>query len=135
MGIWNHECDMFIIKKSGVAVEIEIKRSKSDFLADFNKGHNHIDIQNRITEFYYAFPENLYESCKDLVPENAGIIICHKWKYRDGSGVNASIKRKSKRIKGARKLTTEEQLRIAKLGTMRIWSLKQKIINNGKKVL
>lgn len=134
-GFGMHECDVFLIKKSGVAVEIEIKRSKSDLLADFKKGHNHKDRQNRITEFYYAFPENLYESCKDLVPENAGIIVCYRYvDYKKENRVSATIKRQPKRIKGARKLTLEEQLRVAKLGTMRIWSLKQKIIKNVNKI-
>ena len=32
-----HECDMFIIKKSGYAVEVEIKRSKNDLINDFKK--------------------------------------------------------------------------------------------------
>jgi len=130
-GFGMHECDIFIIKKSGVAVEVEIKRSKSDLLADFKKGHNHHDRQNRITELYFAFPENLYESCKDIVPEGAGIITCYRWTdYNDREQLGAHIKRESKRIRMARKLTEKEQLKIAKLGCMRIWSLKQKLIKN-----
>ena len=128
-GFGMHECDMFIIKKSGIAVEVEIKRSKSDLLADFKKGHNHHDRQNRITELYFAFPESLYESCKDIVPEGAGIITCYRWTdYKDREQLGAHTKRQSKRIKGARKLTEKEQMKIASLGTMRIWTLKQKLI-------
>ena len=33
----NHECDCLIMSKSGYRTEIEIKRSYSDFLADFKK--------------------------------------------------------------------------------------------------
>jgi len=128
-GFGLHECDMFIIKKSGVAAEVEIKRSKSDLLADFKKGHDHIDRQNRITEFYYAFPEDLYEKCKDLIPEDAGIITCYRWTdYKKQERIGAHAKRQPKRIRGARKLTEKEQLKIASLGTMRIWTLKEKII-------
>jgi hypothetical protein len=127
-----HECDLFLIKKSGVAVEVEIKRSKSDFLADFKKGHDHKDRLHRITEFYYAFPENLVEKCIDLVPEHAGVIVCQRWvDYKKQQKVSAHIKKQPKRIKGARKLTEEEQLKVARLGTMRIWTLKEKIIKNG----
>lgn len=126
-----HECDLFLIKKSGVGVEIEIKRSKSDFLADFKKGHNHVDRFNRITEFYYAFPEQLIGKCIDLIPPDAGIISCQRHDYGQ-KNVYATIERKPKRIKGARKLTEEEQLKVARLGVMRIWSLKEKIIKNGK---
>ncbi len=129
-----HECDMFIIKRSGVAVEVEIKRTKSDFLADFKKGHDHKDKFNRITEFYYAFPLELLDKCIDLVPEHAGIFVCKR--YGDNGIVKAHLERKPTKIKNSRKLTIEEQLKVAKLGTMRIWSLKEKLIklnNNGKK--
>jgi len=78
-GFVSHECDMFLIKKSGYAVEVEIKRSVSDFRADFKKGHNHKERNNKITEFYYAFPESIYEKCKDSVPEHAGIIVCRRY--------------------------------------------------------
>lgn len=132
-GFGLHECDLFLIKKSGVAVEIEIKISKSDLLKDFEKRHKHIDRYNRITEFYYAMPEELYEKCKDLIPENAGIITCWRWTdYKKRDRVSARREREPKRIKGARKLTIEEKFKIARLGTMRIWSLKDKLIKNGK---
>lgn len=124
-----HECDLFIINKNGLASEVEIKRSKSDLLADFKKYHHHIDRQNRITYFYYAMPDDLYEKTKELIPEGAGVIICKRNKYNDY--VNAIKLIKPKKIKNSRKLTTEEKLRVAELGTLRIWSLKQKIIKNG----
>lgn len=123
-----HECDMFVITKAGCAKEVEIKRSKSDFLADFKKGHNHVDKQNRITEFYYAFPSDIYEKCKDQIPENAGVIVCYRHKnYRGVEIITAHIKREAKRIKNSRKLTPEEQLKVAHLGCMRIFNLKEKL--------
>ncbi len=130
-GFKMHECDLFMIKKSGCAVEVEIKRSKSDFLADFNKVHHHHDDENRIVEFYYAFPKSLYEKVKDLVPKGAGVITCHRYiDYKGRERLGAHTEVYPERIKGARKLTTEEQLKIARLGTMRIWSLKEKIIKS-----
>lgn len=133
-----HECDMFIIKKTGFAVEVEIKISKSDLLADlladFKKGHSHIDRKNRIVEFYYAMPFDLYEKVKDLIPEGAGIITC-EWNYnayRMEHYIATRTQRQATRIKGARALTIEEQFKVAKLGCMRIFSLKEKIIKNGK---
>ena len=124
---WMHECDMFIVTKAGIATEVEIKISKSDLLADFKKGHDHKDGQGRISYFYYAMPKTLYEKVKDLIPTEAGILVCDRG---DWDGAKAYIReiRKPLRIKGARKLTPEEQLKIAWLGTMRIWSLKEKII-------
>jgi len=121
-----HECDMFIIRKSGYAVEVEIKRTKADLLADFKKKHNHEDI--RLREFYYALPAKLLETCWDLIPEHAGIFSCSKSEWAGRKTVYASMKRKAKIRKDARKLTTEEQFKVAKLGTMRIWGLKTKLI-------
>jgi len=129
-----HECDVFIIKPTGFAVEVEIKISRSDLLADFKKGHNHVDRKNRICEFYYAMPKDLYEKCKDLIPEGAGVITS-EWIYNAYYMkwyLYTTTQRGATRIKGARRLTEEEQLKVAKLGTMRIWTLKAKIIKNDK---
>jgi hypothetical protein len=128
-----HECDMFVITKAGIATEIEIKISRSDLLADFKKGHNHADRSGRIAYLYYAMPETMYEKCKDLIPPEAGIYTCHRPDW-DGGRIYVREKRKPTRRKNTRKLTTEEQFKIARLGTMRIFSLKEKIIklqNNG----
>ena len=126
-GFLQHEADLVVITKSGCLKEIEIKRSVQDFKADFKKGHTHGDRQNRITEFYYAIPIELLEKCLPLVPEGAGIITCHK-DVKNIYRTYARIERKAKRIKGSRSLNTDEQLAIARLGCLRIWSGKSKII-------
>lgn len=129
-----HECDMFIVRPTGFAIEVEIKISKSDLLADFKKWHQHIDTRHRICEFYYAMPKDLYEKCKDLIPENAGIITC-EWVYNSYYAkwyLITKTERKAVRIKLAKPLTDAEQFKVAKLGTMRIWALKAKIIKNDK---
>lgn len=126
-GFLSHEADLFIIKRSGFAVEIEIKRSLQDMKAEKNKGHNHKDRQNRINEFYYAFPIELLEKCKPFVPDGAGIITCHK-SLDNSYRTYARFVRNAVKIKNSRKLTLEEQFKVARLGTMRIWSLKNKII-------
>jgi hypothetical protein len=117
-----HECDVFIIKKSGYCVEVEIKKNKSDLLADFKKGHHHKD--RRIKEFYYCFPETMLKTCEELIPKEAGIITCRRY----GNGVFANFHRFPISRLGALKLSKEEQFKVACLGTMRIWSLKKKII-------
>lgn len=127
-----HECDLFIVKKSGVAIEVEIKRTKSDLLADFKKTHNHHDRLNRISELYFAFPKKMYDECKELIPQGAGILTCDRGS--DGE-VYVRTERQPKKIRNARNLTVEERLRVAHLGCMRIWSLKQKLIKNGSKTI
>ena len=124
-GFFNHECDLFFVRKSGYGFEVEIKRSKSDMLADFKKKHGHKDRKNRIVQLYYAFPEELLPKVKDLVPEECGIITVQwsEWNNR----AYASMHRDAKRKKGAKRLTEKEQLQIARLGTLRIWTLKEKL--------
>jgi len=113
-GMFDHECDMLIVRPSGYAVEVEIKRTRSDFLADFKKRHTHND--KRIKALYYAFPEELYEKCKDDVPDGAGILAIYKGKadFAFCHLKKAAINNES------RPMTLEEMFTIAKLGTMRI---------------
>lgn len=122
-----HECDLFLVSKSNYCYEVEIKVSKADFLKDFEKKHNH--SSNYIKEFYYAMPETLYEKVKDMIPEHAGAITC---KYSYGK-VRAKIVKESVSNKNAKKISLEDELKILRLATMRIWSLKDKINNKLKK--
>jgi hypothetical protein len=119
----DHECDLLIIKKSGYSIEIEIKMSKSDMLADFKKKHNHKD--QRIQKLYYAFPEEIYESCKGLVPDDCGIIEISR--YNDK--IYTTIRREIKSYPNTRKLSIEEQFKLTVCGVMRIWNLKEKLMN------
>ena len=50
-----HECDVLICSKSGYLTEVEIKRTWSDFLADFKKKHKH-ENKKLIKYFYYCLP-------------------------------------------------------------------------------
>jgi len=128
-GFFNHECDLFLIRTSGYGFEIEIKRSKSDMVANFKKKQNHIDKKNRIAQLFYAFPVELLPKVEELVPPECGIILVTKKKsvFGDEYSIYANIHRDAKRRKGVKKLTLKEQLKIARLGTMRIWTLKDKL--------
>ena len=136
-GFHIHECDLLLIKKSGYVIEVEIKRSVNDLKNDFKKKHDHSD--NRIKEFYYAIPDYLYDKCIGLIPEHAGIIICKRYpetKYKNktvNERIEAFIKRQCKNNINARKLTIEEIAKLTRLGCMRIWKLKMKLIKELKK--
>jgi len=122
-GFFRHECDLFIIRTSGFGFEVEIKRSRSDMLADFKKKRNHIDKGNRIVQLYYAFPKELLPKVEELVPPECGIIIVERY----GDKGYARMHREAKRRTGVKPLTEKEKLQIARLGTLRIWSLKEKL--------
>ena len=116
-----HECDVFAIRKSGFAVEIEIKQSKSDLIADAKKTHRKKPVDKRISEVYFAFQDKYYPDWAEYVPSYAGILTT-RMTY-DGKLI-ACRRRNAKRNKLCRKLTDKEQLLVARLGTLRIWSLK-----------
>ncbi len=142
-GEYIHECDVFIIKRNGYAVEVEIKRSKTDLLNDFKKKHQH--KSEKIREFFYAIPKDKVDEWSELIPKHAGIIAY--WKYEENIWdrkkqkwldetkwvVRAGKIRNAEINKTATKLTTEEQLKIARLGCLRIWNLKEKLIKNENK--
>jgi hypothetical protein len=134
-GINIHECDLLIIRKSGYGIEVEIKISKSDLKADAKKSHNHNDIANRISELYFAIPDFL-QDCIDFIPDHAGILILSRNKYYHYYNfLEVKRLRKAKVNKNRNKFCDNEILKIAHLGTMRIWKLKQNIIETKRKIL
>jgi len=131
---WMHECDMFILRKSGYAIEVEIKISKANLKADFKKGHDH--KSKYIREFYYAFPKQFYEEFLPLIPEHAGIITCEKFCPKDYAPyIVTQVRRKAKINTGALKLSDKDRIKISHLGTMRIWSAKAKEIKLNEKII
>jgi hypothetical protein len=129
-GFLPYEADMIVMSKSGYLTEIEIKRSYSDFCADFKKdaiAHN----SEYIKEFYYAVPKEIAKKCvstyckchgiKDLDIGNTGVHPAHFITY-DENGVVRVLGVGS--TGNNRKLYLEEQLSIARLGAMRVWKYK-----------
>lgn len=130
-GFLNHEADLLIMSKSGYLTEIEIKRSLSDLKADFKKDHDHSD--ERIKFFYYCVPESLLQNAIDLCIEHkrivSGIITYSEdAKIKFNAVTYYGDRGSAYRQLPCRKLFIEEQLQISRLGCMRIWSLKNKIV-------
>lgn len=124
-----HECDVLVCSNAGYLSEIEIKRSYSDFMCDFKKRHDH--QSKYIKNFYYCVPFNIKDKVVDFLDnfENrddwrtkAGIIVFHE----DSDWI--SVKRVPKPNKECVKITTEQKLYLAKLGSMRVMNLKRKIL-------
>ena len=138
-----HECDILILTPTGYATEIEIKISKADLLKDFSKRHNH--NHNLIRRLYYAVPDKLKDIALTYIPYNAGLMtveyidaMTYKWDKKLG---RIEIPYKYKRVKtikeasinkDSRKWTNEERYQLARLGTMRILGLKEKILCKSK---
>ncbi len=112
-----HECDILKVTLSGYATEYEIKISKSDFKADFKKKHNH--DSKFIKQLYYVVPFELLEFAKENLPNNAGLAYAKNDKIYYIT--NAPMR------ENAFKWTNEEMFKLARLGAMRIYNLKQNI--------
>ena len=145
-GLLSYEADFVSVSKSGYMTEVEIKRSWSDFRKDFTKKHLHNDI--RSSYFFYCVPKSIREKVEDAlyiyeekngkrqivglndgVPSNVGLITYdnhdHQGNVIDWVAIDFITMGGQRRW--ARKLTDREMLKLAHLGCMRVWDLKQKI--------
>lgn len=133
-GMEIHECDLLIVTRRGYAYEVEIKVTKADLKKDAGKGHGHHD--NRIKYLYFAIPDYL-EECIDLVPERAGVMLVdskplqtttyrgrkHTWSRR------CDVVRQPEINMLAKPFSDEERYKVARLGALRIWRLKEKLVD------
>lgn len=139
-----HECDMLICSKDGYLTEVEIKRSWADFLNDFKKKHNHNNF-GLIKFLYYCVPESIFEKVRDKLESEyeqrkdkdgfdySGIITYddnlnfvfhgHRFKFSF-----ESYKELFPTLKGYKKLFLEQRLELARLGSMRVIKLKEKLL-------
>ena len=132
---FNHECDLLSLSKSGYATEIEIKISKSDLKKDKEKWHNH--YSQLIKNFYFAVPEELKEYAINNIPKEAGLLIVSKIEndinlkiYGNTDKFHYSVTKIKNCIprKYAKKWVDKDRYKLARLGTMRIAGLKEKIL-------
>lgn len=123
-----HEADLVIINKTGYMTEVEIKRSWQDFLNDFKK-HTTRD-EGKVMWKYFAVPQSLCERVWQYLCDNGhrdwGVIEY----FEDGSARIAYYPNNIHDKIASKKLFLEEKLAIARLGCMRIWSLKEKLSNS-----
>jgi hypothetical protein len=132
-GLLDYEADLLIMNKTGYVTEIEIKRSWSDFLADFKKD----EVAHKselIYQFWYCVPDELYSKCieklKEVYPnslDRPNVIS-----YSDSGILNFHGKSASYCRGKHRKLFLEEQLKLTRLGTMRYWSSEFKRLRSEK---
>lgn len=117
-GLLPYEVDLLVLSSKGYATEIEIKVSVSDLKADKLKKHDH--SSNLIKRLFFAMPDCL-EKHITHVPAKAGILLV------DYYGRVKEI-RKPKINTAARKLTDKEIHQVLRLGNMRTWNLRKKLV-------
>ncbi len=128
-GMALHECDLFILSQAGYATEVEIKISMADLRADAKKRHGH--RSNRIKRLYFALPIELgdrhHAKIMELVPERAGVLFV---RHQDKQWWPQPRVLKSREAvkQPATRCTEAERYKIARLGALRIWRLKKKLV-------
>jgi hypothetical protein len=84
--LFSWESDFFAISKSGYSIEVEVKISKSDFKADYNKTtfsgikkHDYLlsEKNNKPNKFYFACPEGLIQP--NEINDKYGLIWVKKY--------------------------------------------------------
>ncbi len=128
MGI--HECDLLIASKAGYLTEVEIKVTRADLRADAKKWHGH--RSDKIKRLFFALPDYM-ENCVDMVPERAGIILVRPMEMHDirkGWSPRCREIRPAQRNKAAGKISDHDRYKIARLGALRIWGLKRKLLDD-----
>ncbi len=129
-GLLDHEADVLVVRETGYCLEFEIKRSFSDYKADFKKykWRYNRGLSKQIKEFCYVFPAELWHKRENdirmLLPEFAGVLVVYNDKLP-----YSKMQKLPKTNKGAIPLNQKEMFNVARLGTMRIWNLKRIIIS------
>lgn len=121
----NYEADIVVLRPSGYAMEIEIKVSRADIGADMKKRQNH--NSNLFRQLWFAMPQQIADDSR--IPERAGIlaIIEYAGSIRRERFLVKTI-RAPKTNTVAHKFTDVEIKHLLELGCMRIWSLKEKLL-------
>lgn len=139
-GLLNFEADILQLTKSGYANAYELKVSKQDLKNDLKKKHIK-DIDNTVKffqsglEYYYSplktfsyvVPDFLVDEALNQIPSFCGLYEAIK--YEDVVYINC---KKEPKILNKEKWDEERKLKLAHLGCMRIFGLKQKILKNDK---
>lgn len=113
-----HECDLLIMTPAGYLYEVEIKISLADLKKDRFKNHKH--YSDKIKMLYFAIPEKLYQNI-NYIPERSGILVLKE------NGI-IECRRNPEIKKNAISLNIYKKFELARLGSLRIWTLKRGLL-------
>lgn len=131
---YNQEADMLVIDSNDRLSEIEIKISIADLKADFKKP-KHTNPSELISRLIYAIPEELLEKAELIIPKKYGIITIRSYEDKGIIHAFANWHRMVRCNKEIKPLGIRDIRNLARLGCMRIWSLKQHNNRNSFKAL
>lgn len=141
-GLVEFETDILLLTKNDHTIGFEIKVSKADLKNDLKK--RHIKSANttkgikhyygKLKKFCYVVPSSLVADALTQVPEFCGIYSVKKQVVKSTTTTKKStIKLELKEVRAAKSLssykwTATERYKLARLGAMRIKSLKENIL-------
>lgn len=132
-----HECDLIVIRNQSLyALEVEIKMSISDLKSERKKQRyqrrgvncyhdSAVGMSQKFKEKWFAMPEKMKQKGLALIPNYSGLLTINK----DGA---VKIVRKAKKLNN-KPLTQEQRTDLLRLGVMKCYQLKQRIISAGAK--
>jgi hypothetical protein len=130
------EVDMLVLRKSNLAYGFEIKTSKADLKADFKKvQHTRFNQMHngkpgieryfgKFKYFYYAVPLELKQLALELIPDFCGLMVLETKEYPEHD--KFYLAREAKSLFDYH-WNEKQRYQLARLGTMRILSLKRTI--------
>lgn len=127
------EVDMLVLRNSGCAIGFEIKVTKADLKKDLDKKHikNSIDelgilkYFGKFKEFYYAVPSELEKEALSQIPDFVGLYV---FTINEYTKLNTFKKVRNSKYLSRYQWSDKEQFEVARLGTMRIKNLKEKLL-------
>jgi hypothetical protein len=129
-GICMGDPDVFGVTSARYCIEIEIKRSASDFRANAQKWHvRHREEYLGLwpTYFYYMVPEKLQPKVEHLLPCWAGLMVQTDQYSTNGNPYFPMIVREAPKNKEARKVSIKDLVRMATRQANTLISLKTSI--------
>lgn len=145
--VWTgHECDLLCVDKSLRVIDVEIKISRADLKADHFKdkwtrwtGPRPYgaprpprvlrDWPTRVWRHYYVLPADVWtpELLASLPSQKSGVVTIARenpdYVYATG-GYVAKVVRRARSNPDAKQLTSTQVIDIARLSTLRLWSVR-----------
>lgn len=135
-GLLPYEADLFVVKKSDLCIEFEIKRSFEDFKKDFEKNHKH-DAQ-LVAYFYYVIPEKLIDKVKQYLIDHYGSSdYCPAVLYYNEEGYIKRVLREDnqpfgvEKRKGYVKASAHDRATLGRLVSIRYWNYSEEHCKTG----
>ncbi|MFZ3192073.1 MAG: hypothetical protein WA154_02565 [Moraxellaceae bacterium] len=119
-----YECDLLCVTKDLRIIDFEIKISRSDFYADAKKlkwwnGREHPE---KCWKHYYVMPAEIWDdSMAERLPSPSCGVLLLSFDHKNRPKVFCA--KRAKPNKFATRVSTEQVLDIARLATLRMWSM------------